>query len=308
MFGSDGKLTVEKIFKIPFLILGLALTSFYGLPAGAAPTAQIHDDAGRVFSLDSPATRVIALYGAFNEIILALEAGERLAARTAADDDLPELGGLPVIGTHMRPNPELIVAQQPDLVLQLAGRQEVLTQTDALRALGITVLTFNLDSFEDLFRVTEKLGLLLDCLPRAQARVKEWKSRLSALEAEVSAASQGKRVRVFYEVRYPNLLAAGGKGIVQDIITVAGGENVVQEPKKLARYSEEALVALDPEAYIIQTGPMNPCAPPPQARPHYRGLAAVRAGRVLYVEEKRFARPGPRAIDAAEDLARWLKR
>jgi hypothetical protein len=28
---------------------------------------------------------------------------------------------------------------------------------------------------------------------------------------------------------------------------------------------------------------------------------------VLYVEEKRFARPGPRAVEAAEELARRLE-
>ena len=52
---------------------------------------------------------------------------------------------------------------------------------------------------------------------------------------------------------------------------------------------------------------MNPDAPPPPRRQHYKDLAAVRAGRVLYVDEKRFARPGPRAVAAAEELSRRLR-
>ncbi|MDR2054862.1 MAG: ABC transporter substrate-binding protein [Desulfovibrio sp.] len=281
-----------------FLLFFLCLLP---LPAHAL---TIRDDLGRAATLDGPAQRVIALYGAFSELILALEAGHCLAARTAADGDLPELEALPVIGTHMRPNPELIVALRPDMVLQLAGRQEAQIQTEALRALGLNVLTFTLESFEDIFRVTEKLGLLLDRRPQAGERVRDWKARLAAL----GKCRRGRApVRVFYEVRYPNLLAAGGKGIVQEIIAAAGGENVVREPKKLVRYSEEALIQAGPEVYIIQQGPMNPAAPPPRLRPHYRDLAAVRAGCVLYVDEKRFARPGPRAVAAAEELARRLR-
>ena len=113
-------------------------------------------------------------------------------------------------------------------------------------------------------------------------------------------------MRVFYEVRYPNLLAAGRASIVDEIIRHAGGRNVLDAPQKLVRCNEEMLVALDPEAYILQQGPMNPAPQAPAERPHYRGLSAVRSGRVLLVDEHLFARPGPRSVEAAERLARWL--
>ena len=61
-----------------------------------------------------------------------------------------------------------------------------------------------------------------------------------------------------------------------------------------------------PEAYILQRGPMNPAPQPPEQRAHFQGLKAVRQGRVLVVEEERFARPGPASVDAVEELARWL--
>ena len=83
---------------------------------------------------------------------------------------------------------------------------------------------------------------------------------------------------------------------------------MVSDSKKLVRYSEEALIAADPDAYIIQKGPMNPEPTPLAGRDHYRDLRAQRAGRVLIVDEDRFARPGPRALDAAEELDIWLHR
>ena len=154
----------------------------------------------------------------------------------------------------MRPNAELVLAQQPDVVLQLEGRSEAQTQTENLRSLGLKVLTFEVNSFERLFEVTETLGRLVGREDKAQALVDGWKSRVQALRSR----NAGKPVtRVFYEVRYPNLLAAGRGGISSEILALAGGENVVSDGKKLVRYSEESLIAADPDAYIIQKGPME---------------------------------------------------
>ena len=271
----------------------------------AAIPIVISDDTGTTLTFKQPVRRVIALYGAFNEIFLALGAGDLLVARTAADGNLPELAALPAIGTHMRPNAELVLAQRPDVVVQLEGRSEAQTQTENLRSLGLNVLTVELNSFERLFEVTQLLGQLVGRELAATALVNGWKGRLQALRS----SSAGKpRARIFYEVRYPNLLAAGRGSISSEILALAGGENVVTDSKKLVRFSEEALIAADPDVYLIQQGPMNPAPTPLDERDHYRGLRAVREGRVLVVDEERFARPGPRALDAAEELAGWLRR
>lgn len=282
------------------LCLGLCLLCCSVPPVHAL---ELVDSRGVTLRLERPAQRIIALYGAFNEILLALDARGTLVARTAADAAIPGLQDLPAVGTHMRPNAELVAARRPDVVLQLAGRQEVLTQTGALEAVGIPVLVYEMQSFEQLFAVTRALGRLTGREARAEALVADWQRRLAALEQRYAGQPP---VRVFYEVRYPNLLAAGRASIVDEIIRHAGGRNVLDAPQKLVRCNEEMLVALDPEAYILQQGPMNPAPQAPAARPHYRGLSAVRSGRVLLVDEHLFARPGPRSVEAAERLARWL--
>ena len=263
----------------------------------------ISDDAGNTVHFDQPARRIIGLYGAYAEILLALGLPESLVGRTAADAALPAVAHLPVVGTHMRPDPESIVALKPDLILQLAGRNEVQAQMQALQALGLNVLCFELQSFEDLFRVTQLLGQITGRTAQAAALVAGWQQRLHAIEQTLAGS---KAVSVFFEVRYPNLLAAGKGSIVDDIIHRAGGVNVVQEEKKLVRLNEEALLLLKPDAYVVQHGAMNSLSEPVATRRHFALLPAVRAGRVLQVEEALFSRTGPRALDAVELLARWL--
>ncbi|WMW67134.1 helical backbone metal receptor [Nitratidesulfovibrio liaohensis] len=264
---------------------------------------SITDDTGRKVHLPHPARRIVALYGAFNELLAAMDLTERIAARTAADEEPAAIRRLPVIGTHMRPSPEMVAAVAPDLVLQMEGRREAGEAVEGLRALGIPVAVFRVGSFDELFGVLRRVGTLTGEPQRAAALEAALLARLDAVAARVA---DRPRPAVFFEVRHPNLLAAGADSIVTDIIAHAGGRNCVTAEGRVARLSEEELLRLDPAVYLLQRGPMNPEPEPPATRPHYATLSAVRNGRVREVDEARYSRPGPRAVDAVEELARYL--
>ena len=95
--------------------------------------------------------------------------------------------------------------------------------------------------------------------------------------------------------------------MVNDIITRAGGINVVDSPQHLILFGLEALLQAQPEAYVIQQGPMNKSPGDIYSRPYFQELRAVQAKRVLLVDqESLFSRPGPRSAQAVEQLARFL--
>lgn len=288
----------------------LALCALLLMAMGAGTCAyaaayRCTDDTGKDIVLRAPAQRIIALYGAYNEVLYGMGLGQRIVARTDADTEPAALRGLPVIGTHMRPNPELIVGLAPDLVLQMEGRREADETVANLRALGITVAVFRVGSFAELFSVINRVGALTDTPEAAQRLTTQLQQRLNTVRDSI-AAKPARRPRVFFEVRHPNLLAAGADSIVTDIITHAGGSNAVEVAGRVARLNEEELLRLDPDVYLYQRGPMNPAPDAPSARPHYAPLRAVREGRTLEVDEQRYSRPGLRAVDAVEELARYL--
>ena len=111
---------------------------------------------------------------------------------------------------------------------------------------------------------------------------------------------------MFFEVRYPNLLAAGRGSIVNDIIRRAGGVNCIEHEKKLVRIGMEALIEQAPEVYIIQRGPMNKNPLHPSKRSNFHVLDPVRTGRIIFVDEQVYSRPGPRSVRAVEELAAFL--
>jgi ABC-type cobalamin/Fe3+-siderophores transport system ATPase subunit/ABC-type Fe3+-hydroxamate transport system substrate-binding protein len=260
------------------------------------------DGTGREIRLAAPARRVIPLYSAFSEMLAAVNREHALIARTGADT-LPSLMSLPSVGTHMRPNPEIITALRPDLVLAAQGRKEALQQAEQLRRLGLTVACFPLNSFEELFAALRAVGLLTGAQREAETLEASLRARLAAVAERVKNEPPP---RVFFEARYPNLLGAGRESIVSEIITRAGGINVVETDARLVRLNEEELVRLDPDVYVAQRGPMNSAFVPLGRRPHFAALKALREGRVLEVEERLFSRPGPDAVRAVERLASYL--
>ncbi|MGE4554263.1 MAG: ABC transporter substrate-binding protein, partial [Desulfovibrionaceae bacterium] len=253
-------------------------------PDASVPAAAvtITDDLGRTVRLERPAGRVVALYGAFNELLAALGREDVIAARTKADTLPPSILDKPLVGTHMRPNLEIITALKPDLVLQMGGRAEAAQSVADLERLGIPAALFAPDDFESLFTVFERVGVLVGAEAAARELVAAQRARLDAVAQAVAGAP---RPGVAFETRYPNLLCAGQGSMTSGIIARAGGENVVTAPDKLVRLGEEELLRLDPDVYLVQRGPMNPAPSAPADRPHFAGLRAVRDGRVLLVDE-----------------------
>lgn len=278
----------------------LALLLGFSLLAGPVwGAAQIRDDRGQEITLAAPPQRLVSLYGGLSEILIALGLKDHVVAHIQGDESLTNI---PTVGTHLQPNVEMILALKPDLVLQ-GGVPKGMPALKKLEAEGVPVAMFAPQDFPGLFSLIQRLGVLTGKGEAAAALNRDLQARL----AHVAQRLKGlKPVRVFFEVRYLNLLAAGRGSMVNDIITRAGGVNIVESPQRLAPFGLEALLQAQPEVYVIQQGPMNKSPEDIYSRPYYQELRAVKARRVLVVDEGLFSRPGPRSAEAVEQLARFL--
>lgn len=288
------------------LAVMLCFFGSFALCHDGAPAVQVQDDSGETIVLEKPAERVIPLYGAFAEILFAIGAGSGVIARTQADEHPEAIVRLPSVGTHMRPNVEMILGLKPDLVVQSASRREATAEMERLRAAGIPLAVFAPNSFQQLFSTMRRLGVLTGREEEALAKEAELRGRLEKATSIIDPGE--RRPRVFFEVRAEPLTGAGRGGIVQDILNFSGAENVLKSEKAIVQYGFESLLLDDPDIYIVQRGPMNRNPLPPAERAHFPRLRSIREGRVIFVDELLFSRPGPRCVDAVEQLAAELRR
>lgn len=303
------------MFKYFFPLLLSCLTCASTVCAEISGPVSITDDSGQLVRLEHPARRVVLLYGGFEELLSALGESSSIVGRTDANTG-PDLLKVPSIGTHMRPNFELVLGLRPDLVLQMqSSRGESQESAQRLRELGLNVAVFRLESFADIFSVLERLAGLLGAGEEVQTAGKRpetqnrgarlavaMRDRLASLEQRIAGTRQ--RPGVFFELRYPNLLGAGAGSLPNEIISRAGGRNVLADStQRLVKLDEEEILRLDPDVYIMQEGPMYKQAVPLEQRPVLKALARART---LVVEGAEYSHPGLHSVDAVFELARFL--
>ncbi len=168
---------------------------------------------------------------------------------------------------------------------------------------GIPVYVSDPHDIEGVFRSIENLGRLLNRDQQADQLVSQLRNRTAVVE---KAVSHRKPVRVFYQLSAEPLYTAGRDAFVTDLIRRAGGSSVTAEvPEAWPRYSAESAVAAKPEAIVLPTGGSMGAANSDVAT-GLKDSPAIFNGRVIKIDGDLLVRPGPRAIDGLEQLARAL--
>lgn len=259
----------------------------------------VTDDAGREVTIESEPARIVSLAPSNTEIVAALGLLDRLVGVTSFDDYPPEVTEIAVIGDFAGPNLEAVAAAEPDLVLATTGVQaDVITQ---LEDLGATVVAVDPTDLEGLFVSIEMVGIATGAEEAATDLTASMRADLDALTGAIGDAEP---VTCFIEIAQDPLFTAGSGTLLDDLISAAGGVNVVTESGWVA-YSLEQLVTDDPEVYMATLGSMsNPSDL--QQRPGYSGLTAVNTGRVHVLEDNLVSRPGPRIVEGVRLIAEAL--
>lgn len=298
-------LTIRSIAIVTctlLLVMSFACNSTPKQSPEGPVTRQLTDDAGRRVSLPARVTRVISLAPNLTEIVFAIGAGDRLVGRTSYCDFPPEAKAVAEVGDTRTPAIETIIGLRPQVVLvSTASQLEVFTQQ--LQNQHIAVFVTDPHDLEGVFRSIEQVGEILGQKEQSGLLVRKLRERASAVEKAV----QGKeRVRVFYQLSGEPLYTAGRDAFVTDLMRRAGAKSVtVDVPGAWPKYSNESALAARPDAIILPTGGSMGSANS-EVTPALRQSPAAVQGRVYKINDDYLARPGPRAIDGLEAMARAL--
>jgi len=259
----------------------------------------ITDDASRTVTVEAEPARIVSLAPANTEMLFALGLGERVVGVTTYDDYPAEVADIAKVGDFASPNLEAIATARPDLVLSTAGVQaEMVTK---LEDLGATVVVIDPQGIEDVYADIERVGALAGAAEEAAELVAEMKADVDAVRAAVAGAAP---VTAFIEIGQNPLYTVGSGTLMDELLAIAGGTNVVTQPGYVA-YSSEQLIAADPQVYLATKGSMSdPSAL--KMRAGYDRLAAVRDGRVVILDDNTVSRPGPRLVEGLRQIAEGL--
>ncbi len=277
-------------------------------PAVVDTSISLVDDLGREVTLEAPAARVVSLAASNTELLFAVGAADQVVGRDPYSNFPEEALTIQDIGdTFSGLNTEFILSLEPDLVL--AAGITPPEQVEQLEQVGITVYWLgNPSDLEGLYRNIETVGLLTGNEQEALAAIDELSARADAVLAKVATVTE--HPTVFYEVdgqTDPNApFTAGAGSFIDLIINLAGGENVASEIEGYFPFSIEDLLVADPDVILLGDFAWGATVESVAARSGWGALSAITNDQVYPFNDDHMTRPGPRLINALEELAELL--
>jgi iron complex transport system substrate-binding protein len=266
------------------------------------------DSLGREVKLNQPAQRVVSLAPSNTEILYAVGAGSQVVGRDELSDYPAEVKSVSSVGGSMGDfNTEAIVSLEPDLVL--ASELNPPELASSLEGLGLTVYYLgNPETLEDMYTNLETVARLTGHENEAVDLVESLKSRVTAVDEKVAAVTE--KPLVFYELdgTDPAKPWTSGPGtFIDQLIVRAVGVNAgAQLESEWAQISSEQLVAANPDIIILGDAVYGVTPDSVKARPGWDVLTAVKNDQIFTFDDNLVSRPGPRLVDAFEQLAKLL--
>ncbi len=236
--------------------------------------------------------RVISLAPSLTDMMVAMGKTDLLVGVTRYDH-APEVAALPRVGGFIDPSAEAVLALRPDLLLWITDGSAA-PAVQRIASLGVPVLALPVENVAGVKTSLRAVGRALGD-PAAGERV------VGEIERAVAAArvraAEGPSVRVLFVVGREPLVVAGPGSYPDELLRLAGGENVVHDTRAWPVYPLERAVADDP-ALVIDAAVLEP----PVGIDRLAAIPAVRRGDVCRLTGDAALRPGPRLVKALPEI------
>ena len=148
---------------------------------------------------------------------------DRIVGVTIFSDYPPSAIEKPKIGAFWQPNIEAVIASKPDLVVTLEFPQQK-EAARRLRRIGCNCLTVNIETVSELFEAIDRTGESTGKEAEAAQLALDLQSKLDDLSG---LTARYEKAKVLWVIAREPLRVAGRDTFVNEIIELAGGENVV---------------------------------------------------------------------------------
>ncbi len=298
------------------LLAVLLLFSSCGLHPADTEGVTLTDALGREVTVPEHPVRVAALLGSFADV-WTLAGGTVVAATTDAyrEYGLPTEGAVDLGGAHS-PGLEALISADPDLVLASASTASHVALCDTLEAMGIPVLYFEVDHFDDYLAMLKTCTALTGREDLYDLYGTRLKAEIDAIRVAAHAIPDEEKKILLLRASSGAVKAKGSDGtVLGEMLASVGCTNIADgDGTLLEQLSVEEVIRREPyRIFIVTMGSDTETAIASVERmlaqdPAWRSLSAVREGRVHYMEKALYnSKPNDRWGEAYEKLYEILE-
>lgn len=239
--------------------------------------------------------RIVCLTDETTEILYLLGEQDRIVGVSGYTTRPPEARKKPHVSAFRNAKYDAILDLKPDLVLTFSDVQAEIVRELVLR--GITVLSFNQRSIQQIFEMTLTLARLVGKQEQGLALIENLQKGLD--EIAESAKKFPYRPKVFFEEWKDPLIS--GISWVEELIEIAGGEVVFPELRQGIKAHDRvvtpaAVVERNPEVILASWCGMKVNHDLIRERENWSSISAVQNGHIYEIKSAYILQPGPAAL------------
>ena len=286
---------------ICIVLLSLLLSMVAGCQPQFQPGTFI-DDLGREVKIEKVPHRIVSLAPSHTEILFALGLGDKVVGVTRYCNYPEEAKQKEVIGGFADPDPEKIIALEPDLILAFGSLQK--SEVATLEERGQTVFWLYPHTVNEALESFERIGEITGTVAAAKQLKKRIEERIRVVQENVKDIPERERVTVFRVMGLDPPGTIGGDAFQTDVYRLAGGRNIFGNTKKdYFQLDLQTLVTLEPDIIVICGEDEEEAKARVRSQEGWEGLTAVKTDRIVVISCDLICRPSPRIAQTIEELA-----
>jgi iron complex transport system substrate-binding protein len=268
--------------------------------ASASFPMTLQSSDGLSLTLNAPPQRIVSLASSATETLCALGAEPQIVAVEKFENCPSGSSAKPALDAFM-PDVEAIAAQQPDLVFTTYNPPGFV---ESLRKINVPVLFLDVPTdIAGVYDDIELFGRITGRADTADALVTSMKEQEDAILKKVGSAA-GPRVYHELDTMY---FSVGPDSFVGDFYAQLKATNIVSASDgDYPQLSAEVIIQRNPQVIVLADETAGVSAATVKQRPGWSVIDAVKNGRICTIDADIVSRPGPRVIDALQELAKCL--
>jgi ABC-type Fe3+-hydroxamate transport system substrate-binding protein len=260
---------------------------------------NITDDLHKKLEFLNPPQRIITLAPNLTELVFELGLGSKIVGNTSYCNFPDSAKKIEKVADLLTVNLEKITTLQPDLIF-ISAEGNSKSEYDKLVDLGYKVFVSNPRHYSGIKKTLLDMGKIFDVSQKAQAIVNNWEDRIETVK---SKHDQLVFSSVMFLMSTNPIISVGKNSFIHQILTFTGLENISADTEiSYPMYNREELLVRNPDYILLFETNNNDINTLLKDYPEWHTLSAVINNRVFYLNADLYSRPGPRFVDAVEDL------
>lgn len=255
-----------------------------------------------LISSDVKRQRIISLAPSTTEILFSIGLDNEIVGVSSFCNFPSEATKKEKVGTFSQPNVEKIILLKPDIIFATGLEQAYIV--GKLKQLRLNVHVSDPSNIEELFASIEEIGRLTYRERQASELINYMKTKIKEIKSKVKYLPHRKRLKVFIEIWHDPLMTAGRGSFVDELINLAGGENIAYDtPRPYSYFSSEQVIKRNPDCIILGYMDKEPSWKKISERLGWGEINAVVNKRIYNdINPDLFLRPGPRIVEGLEKI------